>query len=342
MSKKVLVTGGAGFIGHLAIKEILASTDWEVLTFDRLSYAGDLRRIDYVTEELGGSSKQRLKFIYHDLKAPLHEDLIKEIIDVSYIIHIGASSHVTRSVENPYVFIQDNIMGSFNLLEAARKLNNLELFYYFSTDEVFGPSLSDEKFKEWDRYNSKNPYSATKAAAEELTISYSNTYSLPVLISHCSNVYGERQHYEKYIPNTINKILSNEEITIHTDSKNIPGSRYYLYNDDLAKTILFLVQNYKKIKEESFANSNTEPTKINISGRSLVNNLEIAELISKNLNEDFKYKLVNHDPTRPGHDIKYGLDTTLLESLGGIFDREFKSGLKSTVDWYIENPHWSN
>ena len=125
-------------------------------------------------------------------------DLIKEIEDVNYIIHIGASSHVTRSVETPQIFMEDNIMGSFNLLEASRHLNNLELFYYFSTDEVFGPSLNNEKFKEWDRYNSKNPYSATKAAAEEITIAYANTYSLPILITHCSNAYGERQHYEKF------------------------------------------------------------------------------------------------------------------------------------------------
>jgi len=342
MSKKVLLTGGAGFIGHMAIKEILDSTDWEILTIDRLSYAGDLRRLDEIYKEKGDSSHQRLKFIYHDLKAPLSIDLIEKIKDVNYIIHIGASSHVTRSVENPRVFIEDNIIGSFNLLEASRELNDLELFYYFSTDEVFGPSINNEKFKEWDRYNSKNPYSATKAAAEEVTIAYANTYGLPVLITHCSNVYGERQHYEKFIPNTIKKILSGEEIVVHTDSKNIPGSRYYLYNEDLAKTILFLVKNYDKVKEKSFQDSKMETSKVNISGNSLVSNLEIVELIGKHLNKDFNYKLIEHDPTRPGHDIKYGLDTSLLESLKGMFDREFEDGLVKTLDWYIKNPEWHN
>tara|TARA_S200000501_G_C20803584_1_gene735135 strand:- start:144 stop:1172 length:1029 start_codon:yes stop_codon:yes gene_type:complete len=342
MSKKVLLTGGAGFIGHMAIKEILDFTDWEILTIDRLSYAGDLRRLDEIYKEKGDPSHQRLKFIYHDLKAPLPVDLINKIKDVNYIIHIGASSHVTRSVENPRVFIEDNIIGSFNLLEASRELKELELFYYFSTDEVFGPSISNEKFKEWDRYNSKNPYSATKAAGEEIVIAYANTYGLPVLITHCSNVYGERQHYEKFIPNTIKKILSGEEIVVHTDTKNVPGSRYYIYNEDLSKTILFLVNNYDKVKEKSFQDSKMETSKVNISGNSLVSNLEIVELIGKHLDKDFSYKLIQHDPTRPGHDIKYGLDTSLLESLKGVFDRQFEDGLVKTLDWYIKNPEWHN
>lgn len=342
MSKKVLITGGAGFIGHMALKEILEFTDWEILTIDRLSYAGNLKRIDEIYQEKNPSIHKRLKFIYHDLKAPLHQDIIKKIEEVNYVIHIGASSHVTKSVENPRIFLEDNVVGTFNILEASRELDNLELFYYFSTDEVFGPSINNEKFKEWDRYNSKNPYSATKAAGEELTIAYSNTYSLPVLITHCSNVYGERQHYEKFIPNTIKKILSDEEIIVHTDSKNIPGNRYYTYNEDLAKTILYLVNNYKKVEEKSFQFSKMNPPKVNISGKSLVSNLEIVELVGKYLNKEFNYKLIEHDPSRPGHDIKYGLDTSLLESLGGVFDRKFEDGLNKTIEGYIQNPEWLN
>jgi len=340
MSKKVLVTGGAGFIGHLAIKEILSSTDWEVITFDRLSYAGDLNRINYVLEEVGNSSDKRLKFIFHDFKAPIHKGLMEKIKDVNYIVHIGASSHVTNSVADPGTFIQDNIIGTYNLLEAGRMLDNLELFYYFSTDEVFGPSSKDENFKEWDRYNSKNPYSATKAAGEELTIAYANTYSLPSIISHCSNVYGERQHVEKFIPNTIKKILANDDIIVHTDSNNVPGSRYYLYNEDLAKSILFLIQNHKKAEERNFEIVNTGPPKVNISGSSLISNLEVVELIGKYLNKDYNYKLVQNDPTRPGHDIKYGLDIELLTSLGGVYDRDFEEGLKNIVDFHTSNEEW--
>ena len=340
MVKKVLLTGGAGFIGHMAIKEILETTDWEILTFDRLSYAGNLKRLDYVTNEVGESSKKRLEFIFHDFKAPIHAELLNRINDVNYVIHIGASSHVTNSVSDPGTFIQDNVVGTYNLLEAARKLKNLEMFYYFSTDEVFGPSVNDEKFKEWDRYNSKNPYSATKAAGEELAIAYSNTYSLPTLISHCSNVYGERQHVEKFIPNTIKKIISNEEITVHTDSANIPGSRYYIYNSDLAKSIVFLIQNFKEVSKKSADLFGTHPAKINIAGNSLISNLEIVELIAQCLNKDFKYKLLQNDPSRPGHDIKYGLDTSFLESIGGSYDRKFEEGLDNIVEFHTNNKEW--
>ena len=340
MSKKVLITGGAGFIGHLAIKKILESTDWEILTFDRLSYAADLRRIDEIVDEVGGSAKKRIKFIFHDLKAPVTDETLKQIENVSYVVHIGASSHVTKSVENPSIFIQDNLVGTFNILEAARKINNLDLFYYFSTDEVFGPSTSNEKFKEWDRYNSKNPYSATKAGAEELTIAYSNTYSIPALISHCSNVYGERQHPEKFIPMTIKKILNNDEIIVHTDENEVPGSRYYLYNEDLSQSIHFLIENYSDINKKIFNVQKMDPPKINIAGKSLVSNLEVVEKIGEYLGKEYNYKLVNEDPLRPKHDIKYGLNTELLESLGGDFDREFEIGLKNTVDWYMDRQDW--
>ena len=142
-------------------------------------------------------------------------------------------------------------MGTFNLLELSRKLEKLELFYYFSTDEVFGPSEENTKFLEWDDAIQKILF-CDKGCCEELTIAYANTYSIPSLITHCSNVYGERQHSEKFIPNTIKKILNNEEVLIHTDSKDKPGDRYYIYNEDLAKTILFLTNNYEKVKKKAF------------------------------------------------------------------------------------------
>ena len=340
MSKKILITGGAGFIGHQVIKEILLSTDWNIFVMDRLSYAGDLNRINEVINETGEETRSRVEFIYHDFKAELTHNIMKKLEDINIIVHIGASSHVTRSVEDPSTFIQDNVVGTFNLLEAARKIKTLELFYYFSTDEVFGPSDEKAKFKEWDRYNSKNPYSATKAAGEELTIAYNNTYSIPSLISHCSNVYGKRQNPEKFIPNTINKMLKNEEILIHTDSNQNPGSRYYIYNDDLAKSIVYLIMNYSLVKSKAFEIQKKSPPKINISGKSLISNLEVAEIISESLKKDFTYKLEDKDPERPGHDIKYGLDTNLIEEIGGSFDIDFRNGIEQTVDWFIKNNNW--
>ena len=342
MSKKILITGGAGFIGHQAVEKFLKLTDYSILIMDRLSYAGDLNRINDIISEVGDQSRSRIEFVYHDLKAPLSDELLKKLDGTNIVLHIGASSHVTRSVENPSIFIQDNVVGTFNLLEAARKLDSLELFYYFSTDEVFGPSDEDVKFKEWDRYNSKNPYSATKAAGEELTIAYSNTYSIPSLITHCCNVYGQRQNNEKFIPNTIKKILSKEKIIVHTDENNVPGSRYYIHNEDLAESIVFLTTNHEEVRSESIKQYQKEPAKINITGDSLITNLEVVEMIGNDLKMKFEYELENKDSLRPGHDIKYGLDNTLIKSINGHHDREFKMGISAVVNWYLKNKNWLN
>ena len=342
MSKKILITGGAGFIGHQALEKFLKLTDYSILIMDRLSYAGDLNRINDIISEVGDQSKSRIEFVYHDLKAPLSDELLKKLGGTNIVLHIGASSHVTRSVENPSIFVQDNVVGTFNLLEAARKLDSLELFYYFSTDEVFGPSDEDIKFKEWDRYNSKNPYSATKAAGEELTIAYSNTYSIPSLITHCCNVYGQRQNNEKFIPNTIKKILSKEKIIVHTDENNVPGSRYYIHNEDLAESIVFLTTNHEEVRSESIKQYQKEPAKINITGDSLITNLEVVEMIGNDLKMKFEYELENKDSLRPGHDIKYGLDNTLIKSINGHHDREFKMGISDVVNWYLKNKNWLN
>ena len=342
MSKSILITGGAGFIGHQVVKEIIASSDWNIYLVDRLSYAGNLNRINEIIEESNNEARKRIKFIYHDLKAPLNNQVLKQIESVNVVLHIGASSHVNKSIQDPSVFIQDNIVGTFNILEASKKLENLELFYYFSTDEVFGPSDDKLKFKEWDRYNSKNPYSATKAAGEELTIAYNNTYSIPSLITHCCNVYGIRQNSEKFIPNTIKKILNREKVIVHTDMNDEPGSRYYLYNNDLSKSVIYLINNYQTIRNIAYTEQKKSPPKINISGESHISNLEIVQLIGSFLNKEFNYILENNDPERPGHDLKYGLDLSLIKKIGGHYDTEFQVGLKKTVDWYTKNKHWLN
>ena len=341
--KTALITGGAGFIAHHLIARILTQTDWNIVTLDRLDYSGNLNRLnDILQYECTPNERKRVKVVWHDLKAELNPLVRREIGKVDYILHLAAGSHVDRSIDYPMEFVMDNVVGTCNILDFARSLDHLERFLYFSTDEVFGPSDKEVKFKEWDRYNSKNPYSATKAAGEELTIAYANTYGIPSLISHCCNVYGERQHVEKFIPNTIRKIIRNEELIIHTDSNMITGSRFYIHNEDLAESNVFLLKNKNTVINEAFKIQNKEPAKVNISGESLISNLEVAELISNELEAEFTYKLLDKDPQRPGHDIKYGLDDSFLRSIGGSFDREFKFGIKSTVKWFTDNKSWIN
>ena len=224
--KKILVTGGAGFIGHHFCEHLLKNTDWEIYILDRLSYSSSgfdrLRDIEIYDHS-------RVKIFTADFTKPIVNGLLKELKDVNYIIHMGAETHVDNSIKNPEPFIKSNVLGTMNILQFARECSNLDRMVYFSTDEVFGPAPDHVFYKEWDRYHSTNPYSASKAGGEELCVAWANTFKIPVLITHTMNVFGERQHKEKFIPNTINKLLNNEVVHIHADStKTRPGSRFWI------------------------------------------------------------------------------------------------------------------
>jgi dTDP-glucose 4,6-dehydratase len=218
MSKRVLITGGAGFIAHHVIDHLLKETDWEIVTLDRLDLSGNLNRLGHLLQDAPPSTKKRVKVVYHDLKAEVSPLTRNMIGHVDYIYHLAAGSHVDRSITHPLEFVMDNVVGTCNILEYARTLDNLELFINFSTDEVFGPAPEGVFYGELDRYNSSNPYSATKAGAEELCVAWQNTYKMPIYITHTMNVFGERQHPEKYIPMCIRRVKDGETISIHSDS----------------------------------------------------------------------------------------------------------------------------
>ena len=199
--KKVLITGGAGFIAHHLIFYLLKNTNWNIVSLDRLDYSGNLNRLDSILSISSKIDKSRVKIVYHDLKSEINPWIKKEIGEIDIILHLAAGSHVDRSIDYPMEFVLDNVVGTANILEYARDVNlsnQLERFVYFSTDEVFGPAPKGIDYKENDRYNSTNPYSATKAGGEELAVAYENTYNLPVYITHTMNVFGERQHPEKF------------------------------------------------------------------------------------------------------------------------------------------------
>ena len=228
MTKRILITGGAGFIAHHLINQVLKRTDWEIVTIDRLDYSGNLNRLHDLLQERTPAERKRLRTIYHDLKAEFNPMLLADIGPVNYVAHLAAGSHVDRSISHPMEFVMDNVVGTCNILEFARKQKNLERFLYFSTDEVFGPAPDGVKYDEYDRYNSTNPYSASKAGGEELAVAYQNTYNMPIYITHTMNVFGERQHPEKFIPMTIRNVRDGGMVTIHSDeTKTIPGSRHY-------------------------------------------------------------------------------------------------------------------
>ena len=338
-----MVTGGAGFIGHILIKYIIDNTDWEVISLDRLDYSGNLNRFDHMFKEYDPKTKSRLRIIYHDLKSEISNLIESQIKDVDIIYHLAASSHVDRSIVDPLTFVKDNVLATANILNYARSMNNLELLVYFSTDEVFGPAQPGQSFKEWDRYNSTNPYSAAKAGGEELAIAFENTYDLPIAITHCMNVYGERQHPEKYVPNTLWKLKNNKKITIHANKdKSKPGSRHYLYSEDVASSVLFITENYKKLKSIQISTKEIGPKclKVNIPGTKELDNLEVAQLISNFSGFDLDYELVDFHSSRPGHDLRYAIDGEFIMSAGWKPNYTVEESLERMVQWYLKNPEW--
>jgi dTDP-glucose 4,6-dehydratase len=326
MSKNVLITGGAGFIAHHVIDHILKTTDWNVITLDRLDFSGNLNRLAEVVP-----NTNRVRTVFHDLKAELNPQIVSTIGDVDIVLHLAAGSHVDRSIEFPMEFVMDNVVGTGHILDYARKLPNLERFIYFSTDEVFGPAPNGVNYGEYDRYNSSNPYSASKAGGEELAVAFANTYKMPIYITHTMNVFGQRQHPEKYIPVCIKRTRDGEKITIHSDpTKTIPGSRYYIHASDVAEALLFILN----LKEQS------NGSKYNVVGKEEINNLQLAQLIANAQGKELIYELSDFHSARPGHDLRYALSGDLLRSLGWEPKVSLTERIGEVVQWTLANDRW--
>lgn len=327
MKKRILITGICGFIGHHIAEHLLVNTDWEILGIDRLSYASN--GFDRLRDAIG-YPHQRLSLFSADFTQEFPSGLIKELGEVDYILHVGAETHVDNSIKDPGPFVFSNVVGTMRVLDFARKMPNLKKFIYFSTDEVFGPAPAGTSYKEWDRYNSTNPYSATKAGGEELCLAYSNTFKIPLIITHTMNAFGERQHPEKFIPMIINKVVKGETVTIHSDpSKTKAGSRFYIHCRNIASAIQFLIDNTDSIRD-----------KYNIVGEKEVNNLEMAKFIADVLRKPLKYEMVDFHSSRPGHDLRYALDGQKMHELGWNIPKTFEQSLEKTINWYIDNPKW--
>ena len=322
MNKKVLVTGGCGFIGSHFVYHIMKNTDWNIVIIDKLTYASfgfdRLREIEVL-------ENKRVKIITWDLCVPISESLQKEIGDINYIVHMAAETHVDNSISTPVQFIKNNVMSTVQLLEYARKLQSLEIFFYFSTDEVYGPALGDKMFTEDERHNPTNPYSASKSSAEMICMSYYNTYKIPLMRINVMNAFGEMQHIEKFIPKCIDKISKGETIEIHSyPDKKTSGTRFYIHARNIAAGVLFLIKNGNI--GESY----------NLTGEKEISNLEMAQLIAKFMGKELKYKMVDFHSDRPGHDLRYGLDGSKMEKMGWKLPINFEKSLEKTVLWEIK------
>jgi dTDP-glucose 4,6-dehydratase len=312
---KVLVTGGAGFIGSNFVRHALAAhPDWQVTTLDKLTYAGRLENLETVRDD------PRHRFVKGDVAdAAVAAPLVK---DADVVVHFAAETHVDRSIKNAGEFITTDVYGTFVLLEAARENAALKRFVQISTDEVYG-SVPEGSSKETDELRPRNPYSASKAGADRLAYSYWATYNVPVVITRASNNYGPNQFPEKIIPLFITNLLDDIPVPLYGDGQN---ERDWLHVDDHCRGVDLLIDK-------------GEPGEVyNIGGGNQVKNVDlthrILELVGK------PASLITPVADRPGHDRRYSLDTTKLESLGWQPRERFEGGLAKTVQWYRDNERW--
>lgn len=326
MSKRILITGGAGFIGHHMVEHFMRTTDWQIIILDKLTYASSglsrLRDIDRL-------DSRRVLLLAADFSHPLSEGIIQEIGQVNYIAHLGAETHVDRSIGDAEPFVRSNVIGTMHMLDFARTQKNLSHFIMFSTDEVYGPAPEGVFFKETDRYNCTNPYSASKAGAEQLALSYANCFKLPIFITNTMNVFGERQHPEKFIPMTIKKVLAGEKVIIHSNpDRTKAGSRFWIHARNVSDAIGFLLD--KAQPKQSY----------NIVGEEEVDNLEMARIIAEVLRKPLIHEMVDFHSSRPGHDLRYALDGAKLKAMGWAPPMPFKASLTKTIEWTLKREEW--
>ncbi|HQT58868.1 dTDP-glucose 4,6-dehydratase [Daejeonella sp.] len=330
---KILITGGAGFIGsHVVRRFVNTYPEYKIINLDKLTYAGNLANLKDVEE------KQNYEFVKGDIVDAIFIDQLFADQDFDAVIHLAAESHVDRSISSPLEFVMTNVVGTVNLLNAAKKYWTGEYlnkrFYHVSTDEVYGALGEEEMFTEETSYDPHSPYSASKASSDHFVRAYQDTYGLNAVISNCSNNYGSYHFPEKLIPLAINNIKNNKPVPIYGKGENV---RDWLWVEDHARAIDLIFH-----KAES-------GTTYNIGGHNEWKNIDLIRLLCKIMDrklgreEGASERLLTFVADRAGHDLRYAIDSSKLQKdLGWKPSLKFEEGLEKTMDWYLANEDWLN
>ncbi|MRT60343.1 dTDP-glucose 4,6-dehydratase [Pseudomonas sp. CAH-1] len=335
-SKRLLVTGGAGFIGSAVVRHIITQTTDSVINLDKLTYAGNLESLHSIAKS------SRYIFEHVDICDRIELDRVFSVYQPDAVMHLAAESHVDRSITGPSEFIQTNIIGTYSLLEAARNywatLDDTRKaafrFHHISTDEVYGDLEDPEDlFTETTPYQPSSPYSASKASSDHLVRAWGRTYGLPTIVTNCSNNYGPFHFPEKLIPLVILNALEGRPLPIYGKGDQI---RDWLYVEDHARAL------YKVVTEGEVGET------YNIGGHNEKQNIEVVRTVCSLLDElrpDSKFRphvdLLTYVQDRPGHDLRYAIDASKIQrELGWVPEETFESGIRKTVQWYLDNPEW--
>ncbi len=333
--KRVLLTGGLGFIGSHVVEHWLLNTDWEIVVLDSLRFAGRIERL----VDIEGYDPSRVSVYWHDLRAPIHEQLRGAIGDVDYIVNMASDSHVDRSIEDPVPFIHNNIMLVLNILEYARQVEP-EKIIQIGTDEVFGPAPPGVMWDERAALRPSNPYSASKASQEQIAFAYWRTYDVPVILTRTMNNFGERQHPEKFVPMAIGNVLAGRPTLIHGTKllgNWVSGSRVWLHARNHADALMFILDEIDPVEFDAL---NDHPTWFNIAGEREVSNMEIVDRIGAILDIKPQWEMIDFHTSRPGHDLRYALDGSALVLAGWDPPMDFEDSFEKAVLWSRDNPEW--
>ena len=334
-NKKCLISGISGSIGVHFMAHIFKNTDWNIVGIVSFRHRGESDKIEMMLRN-HPDWRPRLTILPHDLIGPFSERTKERMGKIDYVLNLASLSDVEASIKDPVTFIQNNVWSTLNMLEYARG-TDLEAFVQFSTDEVFGPCEDGQRFKEWDAQVPSNPYAGSKSAQESIAIAYWRTYGVPLIITNTMNNWGQMQSASKYPVIIQKKILADEEIEIHGDDEGI-GSRSYIHSRNTADAVLFILKNTKPYIHQP--GKVDKPDRYNIAGDKQVDNLELAQMIAGLMDKKLKYKIVNFHHTRSGHDKHYGLNDDKLKALGWKPPVSFEEGLRTTIEWQLENPDW--